>query len=146
MLWSFGNPQSRSRLFVSITAPGLQLSRSLLTITSAAQPYSSLTSRSVHWGDPRLISVEEARIAQGFPEQHVFIGYPRTQWKVVGSSGARGVAPGLGMSSREAWLANAPASDELFPPGLLLWPTKLLLLRPGNCTYKNHNVGFLQCL
>jgi DNA (cytosine-5)-methyltransferase 1 len=82
------------------------------TITTAAQPSCSFTGQSVHWGDPRLISVEEARIAQGFPEQDVLIGYPRTQWKIVGNSVARGVALALGISLREAWLSNGPDADE----------------------------------
>jgi len=53
----------------------------------------------------------EARRAQGFPDEEVIIGTPAQQWKIIGNSVARPVAVALGMSLREAWLANKP--DEL---------------------------------
>ena len=81
------------------------------TITTSAQPSCSFTGTIVHWDQHRLLTIMEARRAQSFPDQDVLVGHPRVQWKLVGNSVARTVAVALGMSLREAWLANEPDSD-----------------------------------
>lgn len=61
---------------------------------------------SLHWAQPRPLTVMEARRAQGFPDEEVIIGRPADQWKIIGNSVARQVALALGMQIRIALLAN----------------------------------------
>ncbi len=77
------------------------------TITTSAQPSCGFTGTILHWDQHRLLTIMEARRAQSFPDQDVLVGHPAVQWKIVGNSVARTVALALGMSLREAWLANA---------------------------------------
>ncbi len=96
-----------SKAWQRISADGL-----IPTITTSIMPADSFTGRCLHWEQHRLITVMEARRAQGFPDEEVLIGLPRHQWKIIGNSVARQVALALGMSIREAWLANTPDADE----------------------------------
>ena len=78
------------------------------TITTAIRPQDGRAGASLHWDEQRLMTVMEARRAQGFPDREVLIGSPAAQWKIIGNSVARQVALALGMSLRTAWLANEP--------------------------------------
>ncbi|KAI9822139.1 MAG: DNA methyltransferase Dim-2 [Thelocarpon impressellum] len=78
------------------------------TVVTNAQPSCSFTGTVLHWEQHRLLTVMEVRRAQGFPDHEVLVGHPRVQWKIVGNSVARTVALALGLSLREAWLAQAP--------------------------------------
>ncbi len=80
------------------------------TIVTAIHPQDGRTGTTLHWNEHRLLTVMEARRAQGFPDDEVLIGSPATQWKIIGNSVARPVALALGMALRTAWLANG--SDE----------------------------------
>lgn len=81
------------------------------TLTTGIRPQDGRCGATLHWDEHRLMTVMEARRAQGFPDEEVIIGTPAQQWKIIGNSVARPVAVALGMSLREAWLANKP--DEL---------------------------------
>lgn len=81
------------------------------TVTTAIHPQDGRCGATLHWDEHRLMTVMEARRAQGFPDEEVLIGSPAQQWKIIGNSVARPVAVALGMSLRAAWLANKP--DEL---------------------------------
>lgn len=63
--------------------------------------------RGLHWSEPRTQTLMEARRAQGFLDNEPLIGFTSAQWKIVGNSVARSVSLALGMSLREAWLANS---------------------------------------
>lgn len=76
------------------------------TVTTAVSPACRFTGRWLHWDQDRLITVMEARRAQGYPDDEVLVGRPANQWKIVGNSVARQVALGLGVSLREACLEN----------------------------------------
>lgn len=76
------------------------------TITTAIRPQDGRSGPTVHWDENRIMTVMEARRAQGFPDEEVLIGSPANQWKIIGNSVARQVALVLGMSLRAAWLAN----------------------------------------
>ncbi|KAI9764512.1 MAG: DNA methyltransferase Dim-2 [Candelina submexicana] len=78
------------------------------TITTKITPHDAFSGPWLHWDEHRLLTVMEARRAQGFPDHEVLVGYPATQWKTIGNSVARTVALALGMSLRSAWLANPP--------------------------------------
>jgi hypothetical protein len=60
----------------------------------------------VHPDQNRLISVHEARIAQGYPDEDVLVGAPNKRLHVIGNSVARGVSLALGVSVREAYLKS----------------------------------------
>ncbi|KAI9797995.1 MAG: DNA methyltransferase Dim-2 [Piccolia ochrophora] len=77
------------------------------TICTAIHPACAFTGTSLHWEQHRLVTVMEARRVQGFPDHEVLLGRPAAQWKIIGNSVCRPVALALGMSLREAWLANA---------------------------------------
>lgn len=78
----------------------------LPTLTTTNSPAEALTGSALHWDGHRCLTVMEARRAQGWPDDEVIIGTPSMQWKIIGNSVARQVATALGMSLREAWLAN----------------------------------------
>ena len=64
------------------------------------------TGRQLHWREPRVLTVMEARRAQGFRDGEVLLGLPAAQWRIVGNSVAREVAVALGVVFREAWLGG----------------------------------------
>ena len=80
------------------------------TITTGISPEDGISGTCVHWNDNRLITVMEARRAQGVPDHEVIVGTPAMQWKIIGNSVARPVALGLGMSLRAAWLEDSTAA------------------------------------
>ncbi|KAL8938525.1 MAG: hypothetical protein Q9216_003855 [Gyalolechia sp. 2 TL-2023] len=84
----------------------------LPTVTTENAPGEALTGSALHWDAHRALTVMEARRAQGFPDDEIIIGTPATQWKIIGNSVTRQVATALGMSLREAWLANEPYNLE----------------------------------
>ncbi|KAF2760107.1 S-adenosyl-L-methionine-dependent methyltransferase [Pseudovirgaria hyperparasitica] len=63
---------------------------------------------SLHWDQHRLLTVEEAKIAQGIPANEVIIGRPAMQYKIIGNGVARGVSVAIGLTFREAYAANGP--------------------------------------
>ncbi|EER23357.1 DNA (cytosine-5)-methyltransferase, putative [Coccidioides posadasii C735 delta SOWgp] len=78
------------------------------TITTAISPHCKFTGRWLHWREDRLLTIMEARRAQGYPDSEVLVGRAAHQWKIVGNSVARQVALALGLSIREATLCNPP--------------------------------------
>ena len=103
-----GKPTSRS--YSRLRGSGL-----FPTITTAANPECAYTGKILHWDEPRLISVQEARRAMGYPDEEVLVGNPQSQWKIIGNSVSRQVALALGLSLREAWL-QSPDEGEKSPP------------------------------
>lgn len=83
------------------------------TITTAPAAACGINGRVVHWQQHRVLTIREARRAQGFDENDVITGTPGQQWKIIGNSVSRAVALGLGMALQEAWLSNPP--DEYLP-------------------------------
>lgn len=83
--------------------PGGALCR---TITTTLTPQCSRTGQWVHYDQPRLLTIQEARIAQGFPDDEVLIGEPARQFKIVGNSVARGVSLAMGLALRKAYFGE----------------------------------------
>lgn len=77
------------------------------TIMTRPRPWDGVAPGCVHWDQHRVLTIMEARRAQGFPDHEVLIGSPSEQWKIIGNSVDRSVALALGLSLRTAWLANA---------------------------------------
>ncbi|KAF3900011.1 BAH domain-containing protein [Trichophyton interdigitale] len=76
------------------------------TVTTGVCPFCIFTGQWLHWQEDRLVTVQEVRRAQGYPDNEVLIGRPVHQWKIVGNSVARQVALALGLAVREACIRN----------------------------------------
>ncbi|KAM5475340.1 putative DNA (cytosine-5-)-methyltransferase [Microsporum audouinii] len=76
------------------------------TVTTSVCPFCKFTGRWLHWQEDRLITVQEVRRAQGYPDSEVLIGSAAQQWKIVGNSVARQIALVLGLAVREACIRN----------------------------------------
>lgn len=74
------------------------------TITRVLRPTDSFGGSCLHWTQPRMMTLMEARRAQGYPDDEVLIGRVRDQWAIVGDAVCRQVALALGVRLREAWL------------------------------------------
>ncbi len=89
----------------------------LPTVTTSCQPEDGMGGPWLHWHASRMITIQEARRGQGFPDTEVIVGKPAKQWKIIGNSVARPVSLALGMVLRKAWSANledparAPLAD-----------------------------------
>ena len=75
----------------------------LPTVMTSCTPEDGIAGICVHWEADRLMTVMEARRAQGYPDHEVIVGNPATQWKIIGNSVARPVALALGLALRRAW-------------------------------------------
>jgi DNA (cytosine-5)-methyltransferase 1 len=60
----------------------------------------------LHPEQHRVLSLEELKIAQGFPDDEILLGPPSLRLHVIGNSVARGVSLALGIALREAYLAE----------------------------------------
>ena len=76
------------------------------TIMTEPRPDDGTNGQCLHWDQHRLLTIMEARRAQGVPDDEVLVGLPADQWKIVGNSVARPMALALGLSLRKAWLHN----------------------------------------
>lgn len=85
----------------------------MATIMTAPRPEDGAGGACLHWEDHRLLTTQEARRAQGFPDYEVLIGKIFEQWKIVGNSVPRPVALALGISLRTVWLANTTKPNPL---------------------------------
>ncbi|KAM0324809.1 hypothetical protein ACHAQA_007775 [Verticillium albo-atrum] len=85
------------------------------TITTTPSPSDKYGRPVLHWEQNRILTVMEARRAQGFRDHEVILGTPAEQWKTVGNSVAREVSIALGLSFREAWLSSLTKGDEKLP-------------------------------
>lgn len=85
------------------------------TITTAPAAACAINGRVLHWQQHRVLSIREARRAQGFDDGEVIIGSPNEQWKIIGNSVSRSTALALGVALQEAWLAN-PLEDQTALP------------------------------
>jgi DNA (cytosine-5)-methyltransferase 1 len=95
---------SMSRVAPSSNAYGRQRPDRLIeTIVTSQSPSDAKNGRTLHWSENRVLTIMEARRAQGFRDHEVLLGNPSDQWKIVGNSVAREVAVSLGAVFREAW-------------------------------------------
>ncbi|KAM0191256.1 hypothetical protein ACHAPA_007521 [Fusarium lateritium] len=77
--------------------------RLMETIITGNNPDDAKNGRTLHWREDRLLTIMEARRAQGFRDDEVLLGSSAGQFKIVGNSVAREVAISLGAVFREAW-------------------------------------------
>ncbi|CCT71876.1 related to cytosine C5-DNA-methyltransferase [Fusarium fujikuroi IMI 58289] len=77
-----------------------------VTVVKTQSPDDAKNGRTLHWHEPRVLSIMEARRAQGFRDEEVLLGIPSDQYKIVGNSVAREVAVSLGAVFCEAWIQS----------------------------------------
>ncbi|KFH48237.1 DNA-like protein [Hapsidospora chrysogenum ATCC 11550] len=105
-------PAEKEKGRVSRVAPNSQAygrqdpTRLIETIVTMLSPHDAKAGRQIHWWEDRIISVMEARRAQGFRDNEVVLGNPNDQVKIVGNSVAREISLALGIVFREAWVAT----------------------------------------
>lgn len=87
--------------------------RLIETIVTKINPCDGKNGRSLHWREDRIMTIMEARRAQGVRDDEVLLGSPATQYKIVGNSVAREVAVALGIVFREAWAESLEARGGL---------------------------------
>lgn len=80
--------------------------RLIETIVTSQHPTDAKNGRQLHWEEDRVLTIMEARRAQGFRDDDVLLGNPPTQYKIVGNSVAREVAVAFGVVIREAWVTS----------------------------------------
>ncbi|GAM85739.1 hypothetical protein ANO11243_037470 [Dothideomycetidae sp. 11243] len=90
------------------------------TVTTVLQPLDIVTGRCLHPEQNRLLTVMEARRAQGYPDDEVILGSPDQQWKIIGNSVHRNVAFALGNSLRESWNNSQDAAERIWERERLL--------------------------
>ncbi|ODQ51258.1 S-adenosyl-L-methionine-dependent methyltransferase [Saitoella complicata NRRL Y-17804] len=77
------------------------------TILTQPGTQSISASPNLHYDQNRVMTIEEARRAQGFLERDVILGTKEKAWKIVGNAVSRPVALALGVSLRNALEENA---------------------------------------
>ncbi|KAG7106854.1 hypothetical protein HYQ44_013832 [Verticillium longisporum] len=108
-------PQAKRRGPSSKAFGRLHPDKLMGTITTTPSPSDGYGRAVLHWEQNRILTVMEARRAQGFRDHEVILGTPAEQWKTVGNSVAREVSIALGLSFREAWLGSLIKGDEHLP-------------------------------
>jgi DNA (cytosine-5)-methyltransferase 1 len=91
--------QKRSKSWGRVHPCGL-----IPTIVVSVYPMDARMGTCLHWEQQRILTVMEARRAQGFPDHEVLVGSAPDKWKVIGNSVPRTVSLALGLSLRNAWL------------------------------------------
>ena len=94
----------------------IRRNRLIPTILTDPRPEDGVTGTALHWDDHRMLTILEARRAQGFLDREVIIGTTASQWKIVGNSVARPVALALGATLRNACFAEEVHRDKRSPP------------------------------
>ncbi|KAI5244950.1 S-adenosyl-L-methionine-dependent methyltransferase [Aureobasidium subglaciale] len=80
-------------------------------LTTMIKPHDLFTGRTLHWDQPRLMSVMEARRVQGLPDNEIVIGKPSHQWRQIGNGVDRKVAFALGLQIAKAHQKTVAAKD-----------------------------------
>ncbi|ORY07279.1 S-adenosyl-L-methionine-dependent methyltransferase [Clohesyomyces aquaticus] len=76
------------------------------TITTRFSPQDGRCGNIMHWSQDRMMTVQEARRAQGVPDDEVIIGSQKQQLKIIGNGVDRGPAFAFGLAHRQAWLSS----------------------------------------
>lgn len=87
--------------------------RPMETIITKCCPVDGKNGRSLHWEEPRPITLMEARRAQGFRDEEVILGNPTEAYRIVGNSVCREVALALGVAFRDAYTTRVVVSESL---------------------------------
>jgi hypothetical protein len=99
-----GNTQSRS--YICVGPDGL-----FPTIVTSLTLQCAKNDVTLHWDQPRPLTIMEARRAQGFLDHEVIVGSPAQQWKIIGNSVDRNVSFALGLALRDSWMKRSDEQD-----------------------------------
>ncbi|KAJ8110292.1 hypothetical protein OPT61_g6832 [Boeremia exigua] len=80
------------------------------TVRTKSSIQSITYGRSVHYCQNRLLSVQEARRAQGWPDDEVALGSPIEQYKTIGNGVDRSISFALGLSIRQSVMKDAASN------------------------------------
>ena len=92
---------SKSKSYRRINSNGL-----FPTIMARLSPSDAFCGQLVHWAQHRVISIMEARRAQGMSDDDVLIGSPCEQWRIIGNSVPGPIGIALGLAIAEAWFTD----------------------------------------
>jgi site-specific DNA-cytosine methylase len=81
------------------------------TITTAICIQDSRNGASVHWLEPRPLSIHDARRTQGIPDEEPIIGTLSQQWKTIGNGVDRKVSFSIGLALRDAFSRSRRTSS-----------------------------------
>ena len=87
------------------------------TVTCGINPMSRIVGKTLHYREDRVMTILEAKRAQGFLDTDVLIGAAAKAFKIVGNSVCRQVAFALGERLADA-VRNGPDPTELRDPVL----------------------------
>ena len=73
------------------------------TIMATFNPSDAFCGQVLHWDQHRVISIMEARRAQGIPDEEVLVGSPSEQWRIIGNTVPSPIGIALGLAIAEAW-------------------------------------------
>jgi DNA (cytosine-5)-methyltransferase 1 len=86
------------------------------TILTAFSATDAITGRILHWDQNRMLTVQEARRAQGWPDEEVLIGPPAKQLHIVGNCVDRKVSLALGRCLHTSWTSSFNRQGEKIRP------------------------------
>jgi DNA (cytosine-5)-methyltransferase 1 len=86
------------------------------TILTTFSAHDAIAGRILHWDQDRTLTVQEARRAQGWPDEEVLIGPPSKQLHIVGNSVDRRVSLALGRCLYTSWTTSAVRGGEKVVP------------------------------
>lgn len=90
--------QPNSRSYSRVCRNGL-----FRTVTTALNIQCGISGSTLHWSQPRSLTIMELRRAQGFRDEDVIVGTPGQQVVIIGNSVDRNVSLALGLSLKESW-------------------------------------------
>ncbi|KAH7159668.1 hypothetical protein B0J13DRAFT_592268 [Dactylonectria estremocensis] len=80
--------------------------RLIETVVTSQSPSDAKNGRTLHWRESRVLTIMEARRAQGFRDDEILLGSLPDQLRIVGNSVAHEPAVALGVVFREAWACS----------------------------------------
>lgn len=86
------------------------------TITTACAPSEKRNGVRLHWEEPRVMTIMEAKRAQGFLDTDVLTGTLSEKYRIIGNSVARQVAHAEGLAFRHAWLKTSDDNPPIDAP------------------------------
>lgn len=108
------------------------------TITTTVNAQDNRCGEILHWIEPRTISIQEARRAQGIPDHEIIIGSLLEQWRIIGNAVDRHVARALGIALRHVLDKNGGRNRNI--EGCKIRSHKIKDYTPKERTMGDHKV------
>lgn len=104
------------------------------TIVTKLAVGDGMNGRCMHWDQHRVLTVMEAKRAQGYLDHEVLVGIATQQMKIVGNSVDRSAALVLGLSLRKSWLKSHSNNEDEMEVDIV----------PGSAYGQNADIDTLQ--